>query len=233
MRKNGSRLISVKQYRATDLFVFALILAVSELLSFQAGRWFPAVATYTFSLLVPIVLTVMMRWGWQGVVYAAACGLFGCLLHVSTATGLQYATYIIGNTFIALMLIPLKFIGKGRIRSRWWASALFAIGGWLCVYLGRATAWAIGYAISPVKGMYAWSGFVQYAVGDLLSLVMGVVVILVLRRLDGMFEDQKSYLLRVDKERRDRMRRDSFGDEPVEIDEESLSILNRGNDLYD
>ena len=29
------------------------------------------------------------------------------------------------------------------------------------------------------------------------------------------------------------MRYDSFGDEPVEIDEEALSILNRDNDLYD
>ncbi len=232
MRKNGSRLISVNQYRTTDLFVFALILAVAEILTFYAGKWFPSAATYTFSLLVPIVLTVMMRWGWQGIIYSACCGLLSCVLSGS-ASGLQYATYIIGNAFIALMLIPIKFIGKDKIRARWWSSALFAIGGWLSIYLGRSVVFAITYAISPISGLTAWSGFAGFAIADMLSLVMSVVVILVLRRLDGMFEDQKSYLKRIDKERRDRMRRDAFGDEPVEIDEESLSILNRENDLYD
>lgn len=233
MRKNGSRLISVKQYRATDLFVFAVILALSELLSFQARRWFPAVATYTFSLLVPIVLTVMMRWGWPSVLFAAASGLLVGLLNSGSTSGTQFATYIIGNAFIGLMLLPVYFIGKDRIRSVWWASALFTLGGWLCVYLGRSVVWAIAYAISPISGMYAWTGFELYAVTDLLSPVMAIVVVMVLRRLDGMFEDQRSYLMRIDKERRDRMRRDAFGDEPVEIDDESLNILNSGNDLYD
>ena len=65
-----------------------------------------------------------------------------------------------------------------------------------------------------------------------MSLFAAVAVLLIMRKLDGMFEDQKSYLKRVDKERRDRMKYDGFGDEPVEIDEESLSILNKDNDLY-
>ena len=233
MRKNGSRLISIKQYKSTDLFIFALILAVAELLRHFAGRWIPSGAFFTFSLTVPIVLTVMIRWGWQSVLYAVGSGLLVSLLNIGSATGTQFAVYIIGNAFIGLMLIPVHFIGKDRIRSRWWASALFAIGGWVCVDLGRSTVWAIAYAVSPVSGASAWTGFADYALTDLLSLVMGVAVILVLRRLDGMFEDQKSYLIRFDKERRDRMRRDEFGDEPVEIDEELLGILNRDNDLYD
>ena len=233
MRKNGSRLISVKQYRATDLFVFALILAVAELIAFLAVKWFPYEAIYTFSLTVPIVLTVMMRWGWPGVLYAAASGLLVSLLNLGKATGTLFAVYIIGNAFIALMLIPLRFIGKDKIRSKWWASTLYAIGGWLCVYLGRSVVWAIAYAISPVPNLTAWSGFYQYFAGDLFSLFMSFAVILVLRRFDGMFEDQITYLKRMDKERKERMRRDEFGDEPIEIDDDTLSVLNRDNDLYD
>lgn len=73
----------------------------------------------------------------------------------------------------------------------------------------------------------------QSQLWDLLSLAVGLALILLLRRLDGMFEDQKHYLLRLDKEKRDKMRRDTFGDELVEIDAESLSILNKkDNDLY-
>jgi hypothetical protein len=68
---------------------------------------------------------------------------------------------------------------------------------------------------------------------DLLSMGIAVLLILVLRRLDGMFEDQKSYLLRLDRERKEMARRDEFGDEPIDIDEDCLSILNkRDNDLY-
>lgn len=232
MRKNGSRLISVKQYRLTDLFVFALILAAAELLAFLATKWFPSEATYTFSLMVPIVLTIMMRWGWPGIIHAVAGGLLVCIIK-SDASGAQYCAYTIGNAFIALMLIPLHFIGKDKIKAKWWASALYAIGGWLCVYLGRSAAWAVAYSVSPVAGTAVWSGFYVYSVGDIFSLFMSFAVVLILRRFDGMFEDQKSYLKRLDRERKERVRRDEFGDEQIEIDEETLSILNRDNDLYD
>lgn len=233
MRKNGSRLISVKQYRATDLFVFALILVAAEILRYFAGKWFPLGALFTFSLAVPIVLTVMMRWGWPSVLHMAAIGITISIINADSATGVQFAVYIIGNMCMALMLIPTYLIGRDKMGKRWWSSVLFVIGGWLCVYIGKSVVWAIGYAISPVAGLSAWTGFEAYAVADLLSLVVAIVVVLVLRRFDGMFEDQMAYLKRLDKERRDRMRYDGFGDAPVEIDEESLSILNRNNDLYD
>ncbi|MDE7086883.1 MAG: hypothetical protein K2O67_01695, partial [Clostridia bacterium] len=168
---------------------------------------------------MPIVLTVMMRWGWPSVIYAAASGLLVSLLNLGSATGAQFAIYIIGNAFIGLMLLPAYLIGRDKIRTKWWASALFAIGGWLCIYLGRSVIWAIAYAIAPVSGTYVWTGFEVFATTDLLSLAMAVVVVLVLRKLDGLFEDQKIYLKRYDKERRDKMRYDNFGDEPLEIDE--------------
>ena len=212
--------------------MFALILAVSEVLSVLARKWFPAAATYTFSLLVPIALTVMMRWGWQGVIYASACGLFKCLLAIYSATWIDFLTQIIGNAFIVLMLIPAKFIGKDKIRSKWWASALFYFGGWLCVYLGRSVVWTICYAISPVENFPAWAGFVNFGMGELFSLVVGFVLVLVLRRIDGMFEDQITFLKRLDKERRDRLRVDQFGDNDGIIDEESFNILKKDNDLF-
>lgn len=229
MRKNGSRLISIQQYRATDLFVFALVLALAELFGYLAAQWLPSQAIYTFSFMVPIVLTVMIRWGWQSVFYAAGAGLLVCLLGASKAQGINYTCYIIGNAFIALMLLPTYLIGKDKIRSKWWGSALFALGGWVSVYLGRSIVWAIA---ASVAGMNAWAGFVSFAVGDMLSLIMSVVVVLVLRRLNGMFEDQISYLKRIDKEKQDKMRIDQFGENLGEIDEETFNILNKDNDLF-
>ncbi len=130
------------------------------------------------------------------------------------------------------MLIPMKLIGKDKIRSRWWASALLFVGSWLCVYLGRATVWAIGYSISPIANSAAWHGFISFAFSELFSLVVGFVLVLVLRRIDGMFEDQITFLKRVDKERKDKLRVDQFGDNDGIIDEESFNILKKDNDLF-
>ena len=39
--------------------------------------------------------------------------------------------------------------------------------------------------------------------------------------------------MRLDKEKKERMRRDTFGDEPVEIDQEALRSLNKkGGDMF-
>lgn len=230
MRKNGSRLISIGQYRTTDLFVFALILAVAEILTVLSARWFPGGAFFTFSLMLPITLTVMMRWGWQSIFYAIGSGLITSAL--LSGRGINYACYIIGNACVALMLIPMYLIGKDKIRGKWWCAALFVLGGWLCVYLGRSAVWAIGYAISPSIGGSAIDGFAAFAAGDALSLVVAEIVVLVLRRLDGMFEDQKTYLKRLEAQRKEKMRIDQFGENLGEIDEETFEILNKDNDLF-
>lgn len=233
MRKNGSRQISVKQYRFTDLFLFAVILAISELVAYFAAKILPGEAYYTVSFSIPIILVVMLRWGWPSIIYAVISGLIVCLLHSDSATGIQYACYLIGNSFIAFMLLPRYLIGSGKIKSKWWAAALFAVGGWLGVYLGRSVIWAIGYAISPVDGLTAASGFLIFGQSDLMSLVMGIVLMLVLRKLDGMLEDQRAFLNRLDTERRERQRVDTFGENGAELDEEALEILRKDdNGLY-
>ena len=62
---------------------------------------------------------------------------------------------------------------------------------------------------------------------------MGAVIFFVLRRLDGMVERQRDYLIRLDKERRDRLKADNFGEQLVEIDEEALKTLNKqGGDMF-
>ncbi len=231
MRKNCSRQFSLIKYRLIDSGIFLLILVVSELLEHFALRWFPSGALFTFSLMIPITLLVMVRWGWQSVFYAAISGTLYCLLNGGSGT--QYATYIIGNLFILLMLVPLKLIGYKKIFSSAWKAALFAVAAWVCVYLGRSTVFAVAFAFSPVEGAEAYSGFTAFAVSDIISLLMAVVLAVVLRKADGMFEDQKDYLIRLDNERKEKMRRDNYGDEYIEIDEESLSILNKhDDDLY-
>lgn len=231
MSKKGSRFISINQYRFTDLFIFLLILAVGELLQFFAMKWFPRAALYTVSFMVPITLIVMIRWGWPSVIYALLSGVIYCALN--QLSGVWYATYIIGNAFIALLLIPIKFIGKEKIIKKWWATLLFVVAAWVLVYLGRSAVFAIGYAILPVENAVAYSGLITFAVLEALSLALAIAVMLVLRRLDGLLEDQHKYIRRLDKERKEKQKIDEYGDVPIELDEATLEILKRDNDLYD
>lgn len=221
MRKNGSRLISLRQYRFTDLFLFAVILVAFELVLHYALIYFSG--DFTYSPLVPIVLLVMMRWGWPSVIYAVADGVLFCALN---GFGWQsYVMYGVGNAFISLCLLMTRFMGKEKIAGKWYFSVLFVVSGWVTVYLGRAI-------VAACCGI----GFVNALVGqlwELLSLFVGVLLILLLRKLDGMFEDQKHYLIRMDEERKERARRDEFGDEPIEIDEETMSILKKWDDGLD
>lgn len=177
--------------------------------------------------MVPIVLIVMMRWGWQSVFYAVGDGLLYCLLNLG-ADGFEpslFAVYMIGNVFIVLLLLMTKFMGKERIRSKWYFSALFLLAGEVSVVLGRTlVSVCFGQSFTATLMAQVWETF---------SLAVGLIIILIARRLDGMFEDQKSYLRRLDDERNERVRRDEFGDEPIDIDEDTISILRkRDNDLY-
>lgn len=237
MSKNGSRIISFGRYRATDLIIFAVILAVFDIISFFAvTEWFASDLTnFFFSIAVPISLLVMIRWNWYGLLYAVFDGVLYCALVILSSDGaygaaaLQYfLTYGIGNAFIGLAFLMVRFMGYKRIAGNAGFSVLYALCGWAALELGRTI-------VSLCFGMPAGSAFVGFFFGpsELLSLAMSAVILLIMRKLDGMLENQRDYLVRLDKEKKERMRRDTFGDEPVEIDQEALRSLNKkGGDMF-
>ena len=152
---------------------------------------------------------------------AVADGVLWCLL--KSAKWQSYLCYGLGNAFIALLLLMTRFMGKERIAGKWYFSALFVTCGWVAVMLGRSlVGLCAGYSFGELLR--------NFCLNELLSLFMAVVIICVMRKLDGMFEDQKSYLARIDGERRDKAHPDAFGASPVEMDEESMSILKRWDD---
>ena len=228
MRKNG-RFISFRQYKYTDLFFFALILGISELLVFCAFRFWFADVTERFyiNFMLAIALTVIMRWGWYGGLFAVADGVILCA--VEGGDWKMYLTYIIGNACILSVLLLTKFVGKERIRVKWYLSLAYVAAGWVSVNLGIACMNAI-FGKNFLSAFLTGLGFGVYGA---LPFITAFVVVMILRHLNGMFEDQKHYLLRADKERKELARRDEYGDEPIEIDEESMSILKRWDDGLD
>lgn len=222
MRKNGSRLISLKRYRATDLFLFAIILIIFDLLSHFVTILMPAGVLYMFTLTVPIVLLILVRWGWWGVFFAIGDGILLSVLK-SPSVWQSYVAYTAGNSAMLLLLIPLHYIGKEKIAGKWHLTALFVVLGWLLMNLTTSLVQFIcGESfLSSLLGNMGWG------LNGFLSLALGIVLMLILRKLDGMLEDQIHYLKRVDAERKEMIRIDEFGETPIEIDEDTLSILKK------
>lgn len=176
------------QYRAADLCTFGAIGAVCEYVITVAARsWFPG-QLYTVSVTAAVCAILLMRWGAWAAISAV---LGGCVFSfASGGSAAQTAIYAIGNLG-CLLLLPLRR-HKERIRTDKLCTILFSLGVVLSMQLGRSlVALALGTEIGACAGFFTT---------DTLTDLFTMVVVSLARNLDGIFEDQKSYLLRIQKQ---------------------------------
>ena len=185
-----NRRLSLKQYRNLDLFFFAVMLCISETLIVNAAiRWYPD-QLYTVSVSAAITAIVMMRWGGRAAIHAVLGGIVYCLAAKGTAQ--QFMIYGIGNLFGLLSLLMIRLLGKDRICGNVLLVLLFALCTQLFMQMGRA-------CIAVINGAAFETG-IHFITTDALSGLFTMVIVWIASRLDGVFEDQISYLLRVQKE---------------------------------
>lgn len=182
--------ISFKQYRGMDVFFFTSLLCICEaLIILAATRWFP-VQPYALSLTPAIVAIVLMRWGVFAAFPAAAGGLVFCLL--SGAGAQHYAIYLIGNLSSLVMLFFIRRIGWEKIKGNVLLCMLYGLLTALVMQVSRALiALLLGANVMGALG---------FITTDILSTLFAVLLCWMMRRLDGMLEDQIHYLHRIQKE---------------------------------
>ena len=194
--------MTFRQYRQIDLTVFGGMLVLAEtMIVLAATRWFPAEA-YTVSAVAAVTAIVLMRWGPWAALHAVLGGLVYCF--VSGGRPEQYLIYCAGNLFALLSLIWFRIFGKERIREDGILTVFFALGTQLFMQLGRA---AMAFALlraspgSAPPGTQSFAGALSFCIGfittDALSGLFTAVILWIARRQDGLFEDQKHYLLRI------------------------------------
>lgn len=178
---------AVARYRAVDLAIFAVMLAVFETVTTTAAtRWFPN-EPYTVSVTPVVTAIVLMRWGPWAAIHALVGGAAFC--RASGATATHYAVYCVGNLLSLGALFLRKRLTPEGIRSSTPWSLTFGAAVTLLMQLGRALmAVLTGAAPSAALGFFTT---------DAITLLFTLVLIWIVRRLDGLFEDQKHYLLRV------------------------------------
>lgn len=178
---------TLSQYRLIDLTLFALMLVVFETVIARASTaWFPGEA-WTVSLTAAVTAIVMVRWGPWAAVHAAAGGAAFCLAH--GAAPRQYLIYCAGNC-AALAVLPLvRKWGWERLKKDSLCCLFYAFLTLLAMQCGRAaTAMILGSAPAAAAG---------FITTDTVSYIFTLVIVWIASRLDGILEDQKHYLARI------------------------------------
>jgi hypothetical protein len=182
--------ITFRQYRAMDIFLFTALLCVGEMLiTLGATRWFPA-EPWTLSLVPAVTAIVMVRWGG----FAAIPAFFGalCFCLVSGASLPQYVIYCVGNLAALALTQFLYRFGWKRLHDQVLLALLYGFLMALTMQLGRALiALVMGNPLALCLG---------FITTDVLSGIFSALLVWIMRKLDGMLEEQKHYLRRVAEE---------------------------------
>ncbi|MBQ1900560.1 MAG: hypothetical protein II153_06585 [Erysipelotrichaceae bacterium] len=177
--------MSFKQYRSIDLILFVIMYGVCEYLAIKAATvWFDE--PYCISIMLPMLAIVMMRWDKFSIIHAVVYALLFVYFQSGSLT--QYFIDLIGNLGFMLLLLYMKKVTKEKIRATFFGSVSYLLIGFLLMEVFR------GLASMLLAGKDAGVIF-TFIMTDMLSLVFAILVIIIVRRIDGLFIDQKQYLL--------------------------------------
>lgn len=183
--------ITFKQYRNIDLFLFGFLLVLSEAITTIAtNKWFyaqPVAISTTFIF----ICMVMMRWSGFAAIHACLGGLVFCI--ASGANPEQYLIYIVGNCFSLLAMVCFKIFTKEQIRKKPVILLAFTVSAYLFMQIGR---WLISLFFSGTL-----QTLLTFITTDSITLLFAIAVMMLMRGVDGMIEDQKAYLFRVQREK--------------------------------
>ena len=189
----NAKQITFKEYRMLDLIIFTVFTIVFEAIATYASvRWFWAQAV-SISVTLLITCIVMIRWSGWAAIQAVVGGLVYCF--AAGATIEQYIVYGVGNLLGLVALLLIRFVGKEKIRQSKMQLMLLAT----ITYVGMAAGRTV---ISLFVGGNL-NDFILYVTTDIISLLFAAVVLILLRKTEGMIEDQKAYLFRVEREERE------------------------------
>lgn len=182
--------ITFRQYRAMDLFMFTALLCVGEtLITLGANRWFPA-EPWTLSLAPAVTAIVMVRWGAFAAIPAFSGAFVFCL--VSRATLSQYVCYCVGNLAALALTQFLYRQGWKRLHGQVLLALLYGLMTALFMQAGRAL-------LALLQGA-SLGGCLRFFTTDSLSTLFSALLVWIMRRQDGMLEEQKHYLRRIAEE---------------------------------
>ena len=184
--------ITFKQYRNIDIGILCLLTAVFEVVATLAtSKWF-AGQPMAISITLAFILIAMHRWSAYASIVAVVGGAAFCI--ASSASAEHFLIYCGGNVFALASLFFFKLFGKEGVKRSFLKTLCFASVAYVLMAFGR-------FLFSLPFG----SGFpelIGFLFSDVLSLLFAIIILWLFKDVDGLVEDQKSYLFRLERQRR-------------------------------
>lgn len=222
-KSNINGVVSYNQYKLVDILLFMVIMAALEAVNvFAVKKWFAGqVMLFSISLMFTVSLIVLVRWNFFAALFTVAHGLIYCgLLNIFGEVSFEtYVIYSVGNSFLLLTWFLFKLIPKEKLFSKWYLTLIYPVVAFILVALGR-TVVAVCFGYGFVDSL---SGYVM---PESLNIAFAAIALLILRRFNGMLEDQKTYLKRVAREKEEaKTPQEEVWAGYTELDEEELKKL--------
>ena len=183
--------ITFKQYRNIDIGILCLLTAVFEVVATLAtSKWF-AGQPMAISITLALILIAMHRWSAYACIVAVVGGAAFCI--ASSASAEHFLIYCGGNVFALASLFFFKLFSKEGVKRSFLKTLCFASVAYVFMAFGR-------FLFSLPFG----SGFpelIGFLFSDVLSLLFAVIILWLFKDVDGLVEDQKSYLFRLERQR--------------------------------
>ncbi len=183
--------ISLAQYRGIDLFLLTAMMAIAEGAIYLARTTVYSTELINVSIVGAVTALVMMRWSSWAAIPAVVGGVLYAALWGDMPV--QYLIYGGGNLLGLLAMVWFWFPGKEKVRKDALLTMAFGLSVQVCMQLGR-----VGVALLTGTSAAVSIGFIT---ADALSILFTIVAVWIMRRIEGLFEDQKHYLLRIQQER--------------------------------
>ena len=183
--------ITFEQYRKIDLTLLCILTAVFEAIATLASaKWFNLQAM-TVSITLAMTCITFMRWN----LFSLLPSFIGAFVYCTVIGGTfeQYLIYCGGSLFVIIAYPLLKTLTKEKVRKDFLFKVFFVSIAYISIVAGR---W---YCSLPFE--FTLRTFLAFLGTDILSLLFAIVIMVVGKNVDGLIEDQKSYLLRLEKER--------------------------------
>lgn len=191
--------ISFKQYRAIDVAMLCAITAIFEfIVCLATNRWF-VLQAMSVSITLAMTCITAFRWGKLAIIPSLVGSISYCAAYGSLSeSGLsiqQILTHCLGSLFCVLAIPILEKLGKETLRKDFIKRSAFVTLVYIIIAVGRCLiSLLLGESINSLTAFFTV---------DVLSLLFAIVVLTLVKDLDGVIEDQKAYILRLDRERRE------------------------------
>ena len=183
--------MSFKQYRSIDILILFILYGICEFGIIKIGTSMID-QPYIISLMLPILLIVIIRWDVYALYQAIGSALFFVIIQHGDIK--QVVVYLLGNIGVWMLALAVKKIGKENVTKTAFNSMVYVIAGAILMEAFRYVGMLMMYQ-SKIGAL------VRLFATDALSIVFGIIVILIVRRIEGLFVDQKTYLIRLQEER--------------------------------